>query len=86
MGNRQRDLGVVEHFAEGRHHARERPRRAALVCHGKPVGIGLAGRKGAVGEIRQRLVEADLRYGGSAAVVPVAGRAAGAVQLGGGIR
>ena len=54
------NLLVVQRFAEGRHELGEAARRAAIVDHREPVGIGLAGSEVAVAEIRQRQLEPDL--------------------------
>ena len=86
------DLFGLEGFAEDRHDLREAAGGAAIVDDREPVGIGLPGSGAAIGEVGERLVEADGGLRRALAVGAMAGNAGrledflARVELGLGIR
>ena len=81
MADRQRDLVRRERIAERRHVAVEAAHRSTFMDDAEPVHVGFGCRKRAVGEIGQRGVESDDRFGRPRAVGTMAGDAGRPVEI-----
>ncbi len=75
------ELRRRERAAERRHHLAEAADGSALVGHRDPVGVRLPRREAAIGEVRQRLLEARQRGVEPPPVRPLAIRARGVVRV-----
>ena len=81
VADRQRDLVRRERIAERRHVAVEAAHRSTFMDDAEPVHVGFGCGKRAVGEIGQRRVESDDRFGRPGAVGTMAGDAGRPVEI-----